>query len=254
MGRFLAAACVAALLMGCVTLWRAILGAQLVDAATHNSIGRADVLIRLGADCRIKVFKNYDDNTGLGGCDTTALDEAISRNSLALVQSLVNGGARISAQDGALCSAVGSGDIAMVRLLIEHCDGPLDSCLLYDALPRTEIFDLLRQHGADPNVVHGHGHTALSIAAQSGDYEGVKFLLEHGAQINARDNDGWTSILCAAYVEQREMVRFLYRNGSGNSLQCAVPDDYGNQQGSMDQAKQTIRETLASLDKRHGSQ
>ncbi len=87
---------------------------------------------------------------------------------------------------------------------------------------------------------------ALSVAAASGDLDGVKFLLEHGANINARDRDGWTPILDAGYVNQRGMVRFLYRRGADRSMDRVGAN---NTYLSMDQAKQTIREALAGLDK-----
>ena len=82
-----------------------------------------------------------------------------------------------------------------------------------------------------------------------GDLKSVKFLLAHGAHINVRDGDGWTAILCAAYTDQREMVRFLYRRGADDSMDCLGVD---NTQFSMDQAKQTVRETIAGLDTQHG--
>ena len=89
--------------------------------------------------------------------------------------------------------------------------GPLDSSLLYYAVRHPELFDFLRARGADPDVVHGGGCTALGMAASGGDFKAVDYLLEHGAHIKVRDGDGWKPILQAAYVERRDMVRYLCR-------------------------------------------
>ena len=242
---------VAVLMFFGLSLWRITLGRQLVDTAAHGTLAHATLLLRLGADPNIPAYREFDEKTETGDYKITALEEAVDRKSVPMVRALINGGARFRSRSRILETAVANADTEMVRLLLDHCDGPLDSSLLNFAIPQPKLFDLLRARGVDPDVVHGRGHTALCIAAEGGDLKGVKFLLEHGAHINVRDGDGWTAILCAAYTDQREMVRFLYRNGADNSMQCTAID-YGNQQLSMDQAKNTVRETLAGLEKRNG--
>lgn len=93
-----------------------------------------------------------------------------------------------------------AGDIAFMRLLVEH--------------------------GADPNRATKSDDTPLMAAAGIGwaaywtsnapspRIEAVKYCLDHGAKVNARDTKGYTALHGAAFRGDNEMVQYLISNGA----------------------------------------
>ncbi len=103
-----------------------------------------------------------------------------------------------------LCAA-GTGDVALMRVLLEL--------------------------GADPKTPNAGGWTPLMMAAgigtgSSGDsagteqecLEAVKLLIEIGANVNAVDNNGETAMHGAAYKMMPSVVNYLAKNGSDVEL------------------------------------
>ena len=111
--------------------------------------------------------------------------------------------------------------------------------------------DLLRHHGADPNVRGQNDRNPLHAAAYSGNFEVVRILiecdtahinsrtrlgttpllmalqgqnfkdgsvlrllLEHGADVNLQSNAGWTPLLRASFNAAPEVVRLLLEHGA----------------------------------------
>jgi hypothetical protein len=59
------------------------------------------------------------------------------------------------------------------------------------------------------------GRTALSMAAASGNMEGVKWLLAHGADVNATNDFGHTALMAAStYAGTAEITGLLLRHGA----------------------------------------
>jgi ankyrin repeat protein len=56
------------------------------------------------------------------------------------------------------------------------------------------IAELLLLHGADLNLQHGNGGTALMFATLFGRNDLVRLLMEHGADLNIKDNRGLTAL------------------------------------------------------------
>jgi hypothetical protein len=78
-----------------------------------------------------------------------------------------------------------------------------------------ETVQLLRNHGADPNVRCYDERTPLHAAVQSGHLEMVQKLIEHSADINALNIVGWTPLHIASQLNQPniEVIRFLLGHG-----------------------------------------
>jgi ankyrin repeat protein len=106
-------------------------------------------------------------------------------------------------EDGATAflRAAQSGDVALMRLLLEH--------------------------GADPNIATTNGTTPLMVAAGIGWVEGVtnewgvkenleavRLMLELGADVNAVDGDGRTALHGAAHKGRNEVVQLLVEHGA----------------------------------------
>ena len=53
---------------------------------------------------------------------------------------------------------------------------------------------VLLEHGADVNVVDGHGNTALMIAAGRGDVQCISLLLKSGADPQVKNKRGKTAL------------------------------------------------------------
>ena len=64
------------------------------------------------------------------------------------------------------------------------------------------IAQLLRNHGADPNVRCYDGRTPLHAAVQSGNLEMVQKLIEYNADVNAQNRIGWTPLHIASRLVQ----------------------------------------------------
>ena len=97
--------------------------------------------------------------------------------------------------------AAQSGDLALLRLLLEH--------------------------GADPSLATTNGTTPLMVASGIGWVEGVTYewseadtlatvrlLLELGADVNAADRDGRTALHGAAHKGRNDVVRMLVDHGA----------------------------------------
>ena len=77
-----------------------------------------------------------------------------------------------------------------------------------------EVVQTLLAHGANVNVTHSYGWTALFYAAQGGNVEVVQTLLAHGANVNVTDSDGWTALFNAAHDGNVEVVQTLLAHGA----------------------------------------
>ena len=72
-----------------------------------------------------------------------------------------------------------------------------------------EMVKYLVDSGADVNATNHKNWTALMQAAAYGTVEMVKYLVEHGADVNATNEDGWSVLQIARNNEMSELVQYL---------------------------------------------
>jgi hypothetical protein len=117
---------------------------------------------------------------------------------LNLVQYTINMGVCVNSWNGeAMCEAVMSGHLDVVRYLVEH---GADIELYYKTQPLTyaaqygflEIVSYLVEQGAD---ISADNHDAMHESASNGHLTVVQYLVEHGANIHAIDGDNRRNVL-----------------------------------------------------------
>jgi Ankyrin repeats (3 copies)/Ankyrin repeat len=81
---------------------------------------------------------------------------------------------------------------------------------------RTEIVQMLLEHGASVSFTGDTEKTALYYAARAGCFESVKLLLEHKADVYFEDDDGCTALHVAILTKKAsaDMLRVLIEHGS----------------------------------------
>jgi len=127
--------------------------------------------------------------------------------------------------DTALGLAVLSNRTEMVQLLLQHGANP-NLGVSRDSLGRfapplsvaaqhgnPEIIDLLLGAGADPAKANNMGDLPIHYAARSGKLENLRRLLERGADVGSRNHDGWDAMGMAAANGHVEILRLLVARG-----------------------------------------
>ena len=127
--------------------------------------------------------------------DPPDLFEAIKRNDLKTVQSLIEKGADVNIHLKAVRE--NTTYILATPLMKASIDGHI------------EIAQLLIEKGADINAINDHGETPLMCAAWSGHVNVVKLLLENGADPNMKTKDGETALSAARKKGHARVVELL---------------------------------------------
>ncbi|KAF5242785.1 hypothetical protein FANTH_8521 [Fusarium anthophilum] len=117
---------------------------------------------------------------------------------------------------------VGTGDIDMVRLLVDRgidINAPDESgrtpLYLSATIGDVEMVRVLCEGGAVIETTSESGHTPLQVAALKGYTEVVELLLEKGADIEASDNyGGFTPLGIAASMNHAAVTRLLLGMGA----------------------------------------
>ncbi|ANB59930.1 ankyrin repeat domain-containing protein [Anoxybacteroides amylolyticum] len=127
--------------------------------------------------------------------------------------------------------AIDSGDIELVRLLVQHgadvnATNEAGTTPLMKAAQfgQTEIVKFLYAHGADINRTDDQGETALSKAVEGNQVATVQFLLQAGANVNIKTTIGKTALMTAAEYGYDNLVSLLLRHGADVN----VKDKTGN--------------------------
>ncbi|NYZ61048.1 ankyrin repeat domain-containing protein [Candidatus Micrarchaeota archaeon] len=174
------------------------------------------------------------------------LFDAVEKQDKTAVKRLIAAGADVNSQDNfekawqtPLMKAVCARDSDMVRLLVENgadvnaesgLRGPFRvdegniRALTYAArVGSTEMIKFLIEHGAETNLKFGSWQQGLlSVAAESGNIEGIRLFLKLGADINEKDKNGRTALQHAASTYKIEAMKELISRGAredGNRIQ-----------------------------------
>ena len=168
---------------------------ELIYALYHDE--NADcirALLAAGADA------NADD-----GADHTALHLAVERNAPAIVQLLIESGARLNPLNEhgwtpLYCAAEEGWEDCARLLLAAGADayaGEAPFSVLHKSasLRTSDLLRMLLPLGLDLEARGDGGQTPLFYAAQYGCCENLRLLLEAGADANARDHRGTTPLM-----------------------------------------------------------
>jgi len=126
-----------------------------------------------------------------------------------------------------LALAVKSGELEMVKLLLDHGAkpgfkygpnglGPLH--LAAASLVSLEIAELLLSYGLDVNATASDGSCPLHHAAANGSLPMVELLLKKGASSDVLDGKGRTPFVCACAASAIGCVTLLIERGSGKKI------------------------------------
>lgn len=131
--------------------------------------------------------------------------------------------------DAVLFSAVSSGDVDCVKILVENgadinfekksekgSTGP--ALILASLAGRLPVVQYLAKSGADLDIQNSFGETALMLAAAKGHYDIVDFLIKSGANINKQKKAGTTAIKFAAGIGNTEILEALIKAGADVNL------------------------------------
>ena len=162
-------------------------------AILNMDLDSVNLLIQHGANVNAK-SGNID--------KVTPLMNAVLMNNESIVLSLLNAGAKVDEKCGMqrsspLISATTKGYLECQRILIEN--------------------------GASVNQQWHNGETALSVAAQCGNVNGIELLIKHGASINEPDFMGKTPLLHAVAQQHVDCMKTLIDSGA----MLDITDDSG---------------------------
>ena len=186
----------------------------------------------------------------------TPLQLAFANENVDIIQTLLEGGARMSPREGTLQlhHAIGKNQVSLVRLLLHNRSISTEPCSTqsgnnFTALQRAawlghvEIIKLICSLRPDENIdeVGERSHPALVDTIVRNVPEVVCVLCEHGADVNKIDSDGWTALHAAVSLGHVAMVRLLRSYGADIRIK-----DFGGCY-ARDYAQPNNRKLIAAL-------
>lgn len=78
----------------------------------------------------------------------------------------------------------------------------------------TFLLRLFLEKGADPNLAHANGRTALMEACFYGRHEIAEILLQNGANINAKAQNGYSALMGAGFSGNLKLIKYMVGNGA----------------------------------------
>ncbi|HKQ60826.1 MAG TPA: ankyrin repeat domain-containing protein, partial [Candidatus Polarisedimenticolaceae bacterium] len=95
---------------------------------------------------------------------------------------------------GALYFVIGSGQVAMLELLLDHGLDPTEGVSTAVWNDREDILDLLLARGARLDDAHDETKPVLNNQVRWGRFTQARLLLRKGASPNLPDEQGWTAV------------------------------------------------------------
>ena len=77
---------------------------------------------------------------------------------------------------------------------------------LYSFQVKTDVANLLLDHGANVNMQRHDGASALFISSQNGHTETAKLLLNHGANVNMQRHDGASALFISSQNGRSQLI------------------------------------------------
>lgn len=159
------------------------------------------------------------------------LRRAIELEDIERARALLAEGESTDGPEGAphLCAAVETGNVEIVRLLLDNgadpnrWQAPDEAAPLHGALSGL-LVEILLERGAAPNAQSADGQRPLHGVAGAGEIAAARLLVEHGADINAEEIKGRTPLHIATDGGRLRMVIFLVERGANVN---AVEKAYG---------------------------
>ncbi|CZR32634.1 uncharacterized protein FPRO_01979 [Fusarium proliferatum ET1] len=125
------------------------------------------------------------------------------------------------------------GSDSLFNLLLEHGADPNVPCAKHGNTPlskaaakgHVQVMEKLLEFNADPNIASEKGHTPLSRAAMNGHALAVRKLLESNADPNHQDHEGETALHCCSSEGHVSCIEELVTRGA--SLNPLMHPDLG---------------------------
>ncbi len=211
-----------------------ILAQNKIGGRIYATPALVDGKIYLRTDKSMYAFISAKDDSGQTPLDIVAkvennqakmLYEAAADGNIALVKSLIAGGADVNTPNIwgwtplYVAVVIGNGDI--VNLLIAkgaNVDAPNNQgetpLRLAIGKGRRNIVKLLIENGADFRTADKNGVTPLHTTAEQGDIDTATLLIDNGADVNAKDKWIWTPLHYACWKNHKDMAEFLITKGA----------------------------------------
>ena len=119
----------------------------------------------------------------------------------------------------AINDAIDSGNIDIVKILIEHGARTKKVRYLQNPVVQTvvtgnlEIAQFFKELGENYSIV-SDGKNMIHLAVMKSQTEMIPFLVESGAEINAEDDENLTPLLIAIKNDEPEQISVLIENGA----------------------------------------
>lgn len=143
-----------------------------------------------------------------------------------IIEKLIQSGADINAQQAngltALHLAASKGFIDILTILLDTGRVNLDVTDDYGMTPlhyaaaenKVKSISMLRQHGAQPDLLQIDGLTPLSCAAVRGQRAAVQECVQHGVAVDSKDTQGRTALHWAVNCGFEEIATILVKAGA----------------------------------------
>jgi len=170
-----------------IFLWWPDANRRLTGYSIKGDIKGVRLCKRLGVDVNEPSRWGF----GHGNAGKTPLTAAAQNGRVDVVRYLLEHGAKINQPDGfggtALTNACFSGDLSLVKLLVEKGGDPAfigdggTAMHIAAALGHVPIMEFLLKLGLSVDIPDENGRSPFYAASMSGNLEGARFLVAHGA-------------------------------------------------------------------------
>jgi ankyrin repeat protein len=229
-------------------------------AAFWNNVEGIDFLLKHGANINLSTSQGIN-----------AIQMAAQHNSLDAAKYLIEQKAKMNGYNSLFFNAISYAAVGyhleMLELLVKSgadvnevskespWAGPLARLVTMfnplDKKSRLKTISKLLELGANPNVLHAQGMTALMYAAKLGTSEGWKAAVDHcdlliksGANVNLANTAGETALMLASQAGNLKLVNLLIKSGADVNAVNKVNDSALSYANSAAENKSDIVKAL----------